>query len=145
MIKKFVTASEDETIEKVLKKIKKDNAPCVVVTGEKGALVGLFTLREMFKNTQPLNVPLTGTSQAAIKIDSGPGIARRLQKIQMLPVRDFISRNIAVVHPETPTWEGLKLLLEQENPLVVIDPSSMKPQGIITEKSILEELERMQD
>jgi CBS domain-containing protein len=146
MIKKFITAPEDETIEKILKRVKKDNPPCIAITGEKGVLVGLFTLKELFRNTQPINIPMTGNGpQSAMKIDSGPGIAKRLQKIQMLPVRDFMARKFAVVYPETPTWEGLQLLLEQDSPLVVIDKSSQKPQGIITEQSILEELERMQD
>jgi predicted transcriptional regulator len=145
MTKKVIIVKEDETIEKLLPRMEKENINTAIVTDKKGILLGLFTLKDLLRNAAPVNISMGGSLGGNIQLESAPGIAKRLLKIKPLAVREFINRKIQIVHPETPTWEGLKLLLDQENPLVVIDHTSQKPLGLITENSILDELERMQD
>lgn len=146
MTDQLITVPEDNTVEKTIKAMKKAKASCVAIIDEQGALTGLFTIKSLLKNTQPINVPMSGRGGAgSVHIDSGPGIAKRIQKVKPLPVRDFMERKFNVVYPETPTWEGVKRLLDQDTPLVVIDKDSQKPLGFITEQSLLEEFERMQD
>ena len=146
MTDKFITITEDEIVEKTLKTMAKAKTSCAAVIDDQGALSGMFSIKSLLKNTQPINVPMSGTSIAgSVNIDSGPGIAKRIQKVKPLAVRDFMERKFNVVYPETPTWEGVKRLLEQDTPLIVIDKDSQKPLGLITEESLLEEFERMQD
>lgn len=142
MIDKHLTVSEDEEVGKVLKALKKNKTPAAAIINADGELSGLFSHHILLTNLLPVNVSVAGLS---VGMEAAPGVAKRLRKVKALPVKDLMSTKFGVVHPETPTWEGLKLILESANPVIVIDQTSKKPLGMITEESIYEEFERMQD
>lgn len=145
MTDKLVTILETEEVEKALKALKKGKVTAAPVVNKEGALVGVFCLNQVFRNLLPLSVSVPGSNNVDILLDSAPGIAKRLRKTKPLKVSDLLKREVNVVYPETPTWEGLKELLNHGSPLVVIEKESKKPLGVITEQSILDEFERMQD
>lgn len=138
----FLAVPEEETVEKTLKALKKNKAPAAAVINADGELAGLFSHHILLTNLLPVSVSVAGMS---VGMEAAPGVAKRLRKVKALPVRDLMSKKFGLVHPETPTWEGLKLILESANPVIVIDQESKKPLGMITEESIYEEFERMQD
>ncbi len=140
--KNFLSIPEDEIIEKALKTLKKSKAEAAVITDAAGKVTGLFSYKILLQNLSLVNVNVGASS---IAVDSAPGLAKRLRKVKMLPVRELMSRTISYVYPETPTWEGLRSVQQSANPVVVIDQESQKPLGIITEHSLYEEFERMQD
>ena len=141
----FITALETETVERLLKRMNKASVTAATITDENGKLTGLFSLKNLLRNASPVSVSMGGTMSSNITLQSAPGIAKRMQKIKPLTAREFMLTKFQIVYPETPTWEGLKILLDQDEPLVVIDRDSQKPLGLVTEMSIMDELERMQE
>lgn len=142
MIENFITVSQDESIEKAIKALKKAKAEAAAVVNGKGAMVGLFSYKILLTNLLPVNIAMAGGEMA---MAAAPGVAKRLRKVKPLPVQDLMATRFTSVYPETSTWEGLRLVLDNEHPVIVIDRDSNKPLGIITEHSLYNEFERMQD
>lgn len=143
--KKLVSVSVDSAIEDalgVLRKAKIDAAPVVDADGR---LVGVFSLPLLFQNILPVDVAMADGLKLGMKVSAAPGLAKRLRKVLPLPVRDFMARKVNYVFPETPTWEGINLLMQHGGPLVVIDKESEKLLGVMTLQSALDELSRMGD
>jgi CBS-domain-containing membrane protein len=49
------------------------------------------------------------------------------------------------VYPETPVWEAVNLIVQHGAPVMVEDQESGCLLGLISEQSLLDELQRMQD
>lgn len=140
---KALIISETDTVEKTLKDMKKKKVSAALLVDEQGVYAGLFSLPVLFDNLLPVQVHMAGGSDMTLA--AAPGIAKRLLKAKALPVSQFAARKASAVHPQTPLWEGIKLLSENHcMPLVVLDEATAKPLGIVTQESVLAELERMQ-
>lgn len=143
MEKKKLVVSETETLEIVLKSLQKQKVSAALLVDEAGLYTGLFTLSSLFFNLLPVQVYVAGGDD--LTLDAAPGVAKRLLKAKPLPVGQFCVRRTKTVYPQTPLWEGIQLLGQnQDLPLVVIDQGSGKPMGLMSRESVLAELERMQ-
>ena len=146
VVKKSVTLKEDVTVEKALKEMKKGNAEFAPVLDSDGALIGLFSYVILMKNLLPVSVNMSDGGQLDINIPAAPGIAKRLKNSMLVTVDKMMERkNFPVVYPETPIWEGVNIIAQAGLPLVVVDPETKKFSGLITQSSLLEELQRLQD
>lgn len=142
---KLVTVTPEQEVEATIKALKKAQASAAVVIDENGQSVGLFTLHGLMKNLLPVSVALSGGFQADIRVNAAPGIAKRLKKVYPLKVQDLMDRKYNAIHPDTPLWEGVSLLVQHGEPLVVVEGHSGKPMGLITFQSALDELSRLKD
>ncbi|HCQ71100.1 MAG: hypothetical protein CL570_01940 [Alphaproteobacteria bacterium] len=143
VVKKTLIVSEDETVEKTLKALKKSKGEAALLVDGDGQFSGLFTLASLFENILPVQVNMTGGDD--VTLGAAPGIAKRLLKANALPVSHFKHLKAQSVLPQTPLWEGIKMLSDNQNlPVVVLDEQTSKPLGYMTQSSVLEELERMQ-
>ena len=143
---KMVTAKPNETVKAVLKRMRTKSADIVpVVNPDDGTLMGYFSSAELLKNLLPVPVSMSDGFQLDVKIPAAPGIAKRLKKVQNLSVSDFMNRRTHHVFPDTPTWEGVRLLLEHHEPIFVLESETQKLLGYITEDSAITELERLQE
>lgn len=145
MIDKPVTVSADEEIEKALKKLKKAKAETAAVIDKNGALEGVFSISGLFQNVLPVHVSVEGSTSASMQIGGAPGIAKRLHKVMALPVSEVMNRKPKIVYPETPTWEGIKLLMQDSDPVMVIEQETQKFLGMMKCRSALDELTRLQE
>lgn len=123
----------------------KHRAAYVAVVDSDQHLHGLFSYFILLKNLLPVSVAMSDGIQLDVKIQAAPGIAKRLRKVGPLSVSELIDRKPRVVHPETPTWEGISYIITHGDPLCVIDPDSQKFIGLITYESAVRELERLRD
>lgn len=141
---KIVAVSPDETVEDVLAKMKKQKSDIAVVTDEDDKAAGVFTVQILLKNLLPVSVAMSDGIQLDIKVGAAPGIAKRLKKLEVVPVGDLMQRKFAFVSPEAPLWEGINLLLQYGAPLLVLDSSGIAI-GAMNSQSALEELIRLKD
>lgn len=145
MIDKPMTVGPDEEVGKVLAKMKKGKTDFAPVVDKDGKLQGLFSYEVLLKNLLPVSIAMADGIQLDVTVRAAPGIAKRLKKVYPLPVSDFMERKLHVVHPNTPTWEGVHFLSMYGAPLLVVDGETGKLSGVMTGASAFEELERLKD
>lgn len=145
MIDKPLTASPDDPVEKVLANMKKKKAEYVSIVDKDGVLQGLFSFQILMKNLLPVSVAMSNGVRIDVGLKAAPGIAKRMKKVLPLPVSDIMERKMNLVRPETPTWEGINLLVSQGAPLAVVEDENMKFLGLITSVSAVEDLQKMEE
>ncbi len=142
IMKKSVTVSPEDTVESVLKTIRKAKVSVAGVIDEKGILLGIFSMKALLQNLIPVSVAMADGVQLDIKMTAAPGVAKRLTNMQTLPVSDIMDRKPLTVVPDAPIWEGVSLLVKHGGPLVVADDTG-RFHGFITYDSFVEDLENM--
>ncbi len=130
----------NETVEEVLKKIKKAKVFAAAVVDEEGTFLGTFSEKVVLNNLIPVSVAMADGVQIDIKVQAAPGIAKRLAKVMPLPVYDLMDRKPAKVSPDDPIWQGVSTLTKSGEPLCVIDEKG-KFLGMITYGSLVKDLQ----
>lgn len=145
MSDKFLKIKMTDPVDETLKALKKAKTDFAIVTDEKGHFEGLFKIQTLFKNLLPVSIAMPDGLQANLKLSAAPGIAKRLKKVEPLPVEQFMERSVPAVQPETPLWVAVKLLVEHAGPIVVIDAEKEKAVGVMNGSTVLAELNRLKD
>lgn len=145
MTEKFVSLSPDDPVEKAIKAIKKSGSDVLPVLDDDGNLIGVFSLAVLMKNLLPVSVPVSDGLEIDVKIPAAPGIAKRLNKIQVLAVGDLMDRKVAMIDPGVPLWEAVGILIQHGSPLFVVDRGSRRLKGLLTYQSVFDELSKMKD
>ncbi|PCJ97302.1 MAG: hypothetical protein COA45_10220 [Zetaproteobacteria bacterium] len=143
VVKKMHTSSPDDTVENVLKSIKKSKAQASAIVDENGQFLGLFSMKILLKNLIPVSVAMTNGVRIDIKVTAAPGVAKRLANVKTLAVSELMDRKPDTVYPDAPIWEGVNVLTKNGSPLAVVD-SAGKLHGLITYDSLVSDLESMQ-
>lgn len=145
IVEKNLTFSPEDSVEKALSVMEENNCRSIPVVGDDGQVVGVFSIRSLLKNLLPVSVAVNDGVQLDLTVKVAPGVAKRLRKVAGLTVGELMERKIAVVHPDTPIWEGVNLIVQYGEPLTVIEQETGKFAGVISERSLLDELNRMQE
>lgn len=143
VVKKVLTSSPDDTVENVLKLIKKGKAQASAVIDDDGQFLGLFSMKILLKNLIPVSVAMTNGVQIDIKVTAAPGVAKRLANVKTLAVSELMDRKPETVFPDAPVWEGVSILTKNGSPLAVVEHDG-KFHGLITYDSLVNDLESMQ-
>lgn len=143
MITKVVSLGPDQTVEEALAILKKNNIRAAPVLGGDGRLMGLFSFHHLLTNLLPVSVTMDdGLQNLDFVIGAAPGVSKRLRKLKPQKVGDIMDRKVIVLHPHTPIWEGIRLLVKYGSPLPVINEEDGVFLGIVTEQSAVQELEK---
>ena len=143
---KHLVLKEDVKVEKALKDLKKANVSFAAVTDKAGILVGFFSYAVLMQNLLPVSVAMADGIQLDVTIPAAPGVAKRLKNVMPLPLLQIMERkSIAIVYPDTPLWEGINIIAQNNMPLCVIEPESRKYIGLITPQSAFDELQRLKE
>lgn len=146
IVPKALSLKADTTVEDALKAMKKAKVEYAPVVDADGIIAGLFSYQILMKNLLPVSVAMSDGTQLDVQIKAAPGIAKRLRNVQLLSVDNMMERKeFPIVFPETPTWEGVNVLVQTGLPLIVVDPQTQKYMGFITQTSLLEELDRLKE
>lgn len=146
ILEKALVLTAETKVEKALKGMKKAKTEYAAVTDKEGILVGLFSHQILMKNLLPVSVAMSDGLQLDVKIHAAPGIAKRLKKVSPLNVEELMQRkDFPVVNSGTPLWEGVNLLVQSGLPVVVVDEETGRYNGLITQQSAVDELQRLQD
>ena len=134
-----------DTVGDVLKLMEKKEIKHVAVVDENNVLQGYLSYRRLLANLLPVSVPLEGGgSVQGVTVRAAPGIAKRLRKVSTLPIGDIMERKVHVVYRDTPTWEGINLIVEHGAPVYVVSQENGKLEGVISGFSAYKELHRLQ-
>ena len=144
ILPKALSLKADTTVEDALKAMKKAKVEYAPVVYEDGVIAGLFSHAILMKNLLPVSVAMSDGVQLDVQIQAAPGVAKRLRNVQILTIDNMMERkDFPIVYPETPTWEGVNILVQTGLPLCVVEPQSQKYIGFITQSSLHEELNRL--
>lgn len=151
MITNVISVRAEQTIEDALKIFNEYGIRGVPVM-ENGNILGVFHLRNLLQNLLPVNVNVDRGVNLDLRldylVDVEPDVAKRLRKLLLVKVRDVMesAEDLRFVTPETPLWEGVRLLVKYDTPLAVVeDLHGTKLAGIITSQSIVKALLEMAD
>ncbi len=145
MISKLITVTTNQEIGEVLTVLEKNKIDAVPVLSESGSVEGVFSVQLLLKNLLPVSVTTGDGMGADVKIGAAPGVAKRLRHVKNIPVSELMDKNLNIVAPETPIWEGVNMLVHQGAPLLVVESATGKLIGMITEQSLIDDMERAQE
>ncbi len=145
MIEKLVTVRADQEVGEAIALLRKHRVDALPVVNEDGGLEGIFSTRILLKNLLPVSVTTGDALNMGVTVGAAPGVAKRLKKVKPYKVGELMDRNVNVVTPGTPLWEGVNILVRKGPPVLVIEGQSGKLLGMIDEQSIIDEMERVQD
>lgn len=147
MVENVFTVRPDMSVEEALAYTEEKNIRSMPVVDDSGKLVGLFSLSVLLKSLLPVSVTMEeGLQKLDFVIGAGPGVAKRLKKAKKQKVQDVMAKqDVVVVHPATPTWEAVRLLVKYGSPIPVVIEDTGVLVGIISEQSCLLDLHRILD
>jgi CBS domain-containing protein len=146
MIEKTLTLTPDQTVGEALRMFKEHNIRNVPVIDANGKFLGLFGLKEVLKNILPAAVDMgKGLTNMEFIVGGAGNVAKKLKKSHDLKVGDTLKKEAGVIHPDSTTWEALRVMVKHGSPVPVVEEKTFKFVGLISRQSLLTELERMSD
>lgn len=144
MIKDVYTIRPDDTVETALEKMDKHNIRALPVTDKDNVLVGTLCLKTVLEHLLPVAVTMPdGLQRLNFVVGAAPGVAKRLFKLKPKLVKDVMEDDVIVVHPETQTWEAIRLMVKYTSPIPVVEEHNGKLLGIISEQSALADMTKI--
>jgi len=140
MSKKVITVSKDETVEKVMKAMKKAKAENAVIVDDKGIYEGVFSSKALLCSLIPVSVAMADGVQLDVKVTAAPGVVKRYGNVKPLPVEEVMDRKVHKMFPDSPIWEGVAHLSKYQAPIAIVDDKG-KYFGLLTYDSIMEHLD----
>ena len=146
VITKMVTLSPALTVGESLDILDRHSIRCAPVVAEDGAFVGLFSGKQLLTKLLPVSVTMEdGLESIDFIINATPGVAKKLNEILPRKVTEFMDKTPMTVHPETPAWEVIRLLVKHGSPLPVVEKTSRRLTGLVSEQSVIGELKKTID
>lgn len=143
LITKTVTLKPGQTVDQGLAALKKADISFAPVLEDDGTLAGVFSLSRLLENTLPVSVAVAGGGSVMnVTIPAAPGMVKRLQKYRLSKVSELMQRPARVFHPDTALDAAVHHVRGEGEPAIVVHPETGAFQGIITDNSILEALEK---
>lgn len=141
MITEIIKAHPDDTVEEVLDRLDEHNIRAVPVVDDNGCMVGMFCLNTVLENLLPVAVTMPdGLQRLNFVVGAAPGVAKRLYKLKPKKVSEIMDTDTLVVHPDTQTWEAIRLMVKYGSPIPVVEEESGKLLGLISEQSALADM-----
>lgn len=146
MIEKLITINPENTVKQAFEIFEINNIRSLPVVDDEGQLVGLFGLRHILLNLLPKSASMQdGLTRLDFVVGAAPGIAKRLKKIYNVPVKELMDENPLVLHPETATWEALRVMALHGSPISIVEEKTGKFKGMISRQSLLADLHDLMD
>ncbi len=144
MITEVITVNPEMTVEEAMRVLDKKRVRAVPVVDENNILMGIFSTQQIMSNLLPVSVTMEdGLQRLNFVIGASPGIAKRLKKIMPKKVKDVMSDDVVVVHPDTQIWEAIRLMVKYGSPIPVVDEKTGDLKGLLSEQSAMEEMRRL--
>jgi len=141
MVTDVTTIKPDCTVEQALAIFKEKSIRNVPVVDADGTFLGLFGLHQVLTALLPKSVTMKhGLENLSFVVDAAPGIAKRLKKLHGVPVSEIMNKKPSITHKETATIESLRIMAMEGSPVVVTDKDNGKFEGIISRKTLLDDL-----
>jgi CBS domain-containing protein len=143
LVKKCLTARPDQSVESLLKEMRKDHAGFVPVV-EDGLLVGLFSIGILLEDLLPVSLAMAGGEDGPtnVMIPAAPGMATRLRRNLGTNVGMLMQRPARFLYPDTPLEAAIHELRDAGGAAAVVERKTNAFLGIVTNESALAALEK---
>ena len=146
MIANVITIKPDTTIAEALDIFTKNNIRSVPVISDEEKLAGILGLRHVLQKLLPASVTMEdGLKRLDFVMGATPGIAKRLEKVKKLSAAEIMDKNPIVLHPDTATWEALRIIALYGSPAPIVEEATGKFVGMISRQTLLRTLQAMTD
>lgn len=144
MVDKIITINPENTVKQALEIFEINNIRSLPVVDENQHLLGIFGLKHLLFSLLPKSVTMEdGLTRLDFVVGGAPAIAKKLKKMQNTPVKDIMDKNPAVLHPDTATWEALRVMAIHGSPVVIVEEDTGKFTGMISRLSLLNDMNRL--
>ena len=138
IVQNVITAKPEEKVSVVLERIQRNGIRVVPVLEDSGNFLGLFSVHTLLGAVLPKSVTMDhGLDNVDFAVNSSPMIAEKLTAVMNSPISGLIDGNSVTVDEQTHTLEGMRLLYREKGPIVVIEKSTGKFFGLLTEQSMI--------
>jgi CBS domain-containing protein len=141
-----ITAGPDDTIGDTLTLLGQHGIRAIPIVDAAGTLVGWFNFDVVLANLLPgpITVEHHGLEDANLRldylVDAGDSVANRLKTLSAVKLREVMSSDVPAVHPDTPLWEGIRMLFQHGSPVPVVEESGRRLLGLLSVPSVICEL-----
>ncbi len=146
MVTNVISAGPEQTIRDALGLLEKHGIRAVPIVDGAGVLLGQFTFDVMLSKLLPsaLLMEAHGLMDANLRldflVDAEPDVAKRLGELLPTKLGDVMDRQVQVAHPDTPLWEGIRLLVQHGSPIPVVEETSHRLLGLLSVQSATKRL-----
>lgn len=141
MIKKTITVPPDMSVKEALDIFENNNIRSLPVVDKNNKFLGLFGLRHVLLKLLPPAVNLGhGLPNLDFVVGGAPGIAKKLRKTYHLPVSDLMDTEVTVLHPDSVSWEALRVMALQGSPVPIVEEKTREFVGMVSRQTLLAEL-----
>lgn len=136
MTTEVLTARPDQKVSEAVTLMDTHGIRAMPVVDSRNDLVGIFGFDPLLRSLLPVSLGIGDHDGLDLRLDyvlhSSSGVAQRLAGLMDRSVEDVMSKDLYTAHPETPLWEGVRLLVKYGSPLPVVRENSMFLLGIMT-------------
>lgn len=155
MITDVITAAPGQTVSEALALFETHRITSVPIIDDMRRVIGVFSLPHLMTNILPMALvpeaegsnPISRLHQLEISLDSlmeaKPWVANRLILERPKLLGDTMIKAPALVRPDTPLREAIRLLVKYGSPLVVVADDEHTLAGLITYHKTLLALNRL--
>ena len=139
-----ISVSCDSTVEDALRLLDEKKLRAVPVIDENNIFKGLFSTHEVIKSLVP-SYMMDDLQSLDFAVGVSGILASRIRKLFPSRVGDHVSREdtIKIAH-DTHTWEALRMLSKYGSPLPIVEETTGKLKGLISEQSAIQALLQME-
>ena len=147
LVTNILTATSDQTVEAILKDMRKNNISLVPIIDSDNVLVGQFSIGLLLEDTLPVSLAVGGAaggekSMTNVVIPAASGLSRRLQRSLAAPVSALMERPAYILHPDASLETAIQQVRQAGNPVPVVERDKNILLGLISQESILDSLEK---
>jgi len=141
-----ITAGPDDTIGDALALLEQHGIRAVPIVDADGMLLGQFNFSMVLSNLLPGPITVDHHGLEAVNlrldylVDAEETVAKRLAALLPVKLREVMDADAPVVHPDTPLWEGIRMLFQHGSPIPMVEESNHRLLGLLSVQSAICEL-----
>ena len=136
-----IILSPEQTVSEALAVLRDKGLRVAPVVDDNRGFLGIFSIKVIMDNLLPVSVRMDhGLAGLGFMQGSAMGVAKKYKKLLPMKVGEVMRTDCHVLKPDTPLWEGARLMTIHGSPLPVIDDNN-KLVGVLAGQSLLFHLE----
>ena len=151
MVPQVITAGPDDTIGNALALLGQHGTRAVPIVHAGGVLIGWFNSDVILPNLLlgRITVEHHGLEAVILRldypVDAEDSVAKCLATVSAVKLREVMSADLKLVHPNTPLWEGIRMLFRHGSPIPLVQESTGRLLGLLSVQSAICELAELRD
>ncbi len=139
-----ISVKPDDTVKVALILMDKHSVRAVPVVDENGDYIGMFSTHQLMKKLLP-QIAVTDDSLPTLDFiqKAAPQIAQRLRELEPQKMGDLVDTQIPPITVEIPHTEAMMRLVRYGSPVPVVYKGTKRFHGLLTEQSMLSELQQI--